>query len=54
MLEKIKYFVEYGQAVVNYTQKIVGVINTAVRGWPVWIPPVPGAQNNTEGTIKEL
>jgi hypothetical protein len=39
MLEKVKYYVEYGQAVINYTQKVFAVVNTAVRGWPVWIPP---------------
>lgn len=39
MLEKVKYFVSYGTAIINYAQKVFSIVTTAVRDWPVWVPP---------------
>ena len=42
MLEKIRFFVEYAQAVIDYGQKVFKLINIIVKDWPVWDPPVQG------------
>jgi len=39
MLEKVKYFVNYGTAIINYAQKVFSIVTLAVRDWPVWVPP---------------
>ena len=55
MLEKVKYFVSYGQAIVNYTQKVVTIISTAISNWPQWIPPVQGEKTGfVENAFKDV
>lgn len=39
MLEKIQYFIAYGQAVANYAQKVFSIVSVASKSWPKWVPP---------------
>ena len=50
MLEKAQFYVRYAQQIINYAQKVISVINTAVRAWPKWLPL---AKEETEHTTIE-
>jgi len=48
MLEKIQYYIGYAQTVINYAQKVIGVVNTAVKSWPRWRGPIQEETNESE------
>jgi|GEM_PF-4779843 len=55
MLEKIRFFVEYAQAVIDYGQKVFKLISIIVKDWPVWNPPIQGDKTNIiENTLKDV
>ena len=48
MLDKIQYYIAYAQTVINYAQKVIGVVNTGVKSWPRWISPNNAETNESE------
>ncbi len=53
MLNKIRFFVEYAQAVIDYGQKVFKLISIIVKDWPVWDPPVQGLKTNITESIAD-
>ena len=53
MLEKIRFYVEYVQAVIDYGQKVFTLISVIVKDWPVWNPPVQGLKTNITENISD-
>ena len=39
MLSKIQYYIGYAQTIINYAQKVIAIVNTAVGSWPKWSGP---------------
>ena len=53
MLEKIRFYVEYAQALIDYGQKVFKLISVIVKDWPVWNPPVKGLKTDIAESISK-
>ncbi|KKM08714.1 hypothetical protein LCGC14_1723380 [marine sediment metagenome] len=51
MLEKIRFYVEYAQAIIDYGQKVFKLISLVVKDWPVWNPPGRGLKTGVTEAI---
>jgi len=48
MLQTVKYYADYVQAIVSYTQKCVSLVVSTINNWPVWEPPIKTQENQQD------